>query len=61
MLLNAHYEEIDFTLAALKGAAGWRLTVDTARGLIEPDEPLLEPGLSMMLPARTLLLYRAER
>ncbi len=41
------------------GAGG--CIVDTARGLIEPREPPAQSGAAMSLPARSLLLYEAER
>ena len=61
ILLNAHHENIGFKLAALESVVGWKLIVDTARDLIEPDEPPVEPGVSVTLPARSLLLYEAAR
>ncbi len=57
VLMNAHYEDVDFKMAAPNGVAGWRLVIGTARGLIEPDEPAAGPGASVTLPARALLLY----
>ena len=59
--MNAHYEDVEFTLPLLERVRGWRLGVDTARGLIEPDEPLVEPGSSLQVRARSLLLYEARR
>jgi len=61
VLMNAHYEDVDFKLAAPNGVAGWRLVVDTARGLIEPEEPPAGPGTSATLPGRALLLYESVR
>ncbi len=61
MLLNAHYEDVRFKLPTLKGALGWRLKVDTALGLIEPDGPPVAPGATLTMPARALLVYEAER
>jgi isoamylase len=60
LLTNSHAEEIAFELAAPKSIAGWRLLIDTARGLIEPDEPPATPGATIQLPARSLLLYEGQ-
>lgn len=61
ILTNAHSEDLSFKLSAPKGVTGWRLLADTARGLVEPDEPLIKPSVSVTLPARALLLYEARR
>ena len=61
ILTNSHSEELDFKLVAPCGISGWRLLVDTARGLVEPDEPGIEPSAVIALPARALLLYEGAR
>jgi isoamylase len=61
LLTNSHTEELSFKLDAPKSVTGWQLLVDTARGVIEPDEPAAKPGKSVALPARALLLYEAKR
>jgi glycogen operon protein len=61
LLTNSHSEELSFKLGAPKSFAGWQLLVDTARGVIEPDEPTVELGESVALPARALQLYEARR
>jgi hypothetical protein len=60
-LTNAHSEELSFKLAAPSGLAGWRLLVDTARGVIEPEEAATSPGANVTLPARALLLFEGVR
>jgi len=60
ILMNAHYEIVDVKIPALRSAVGWRLIVDTARGMIDPGEPPIKPGTSIALPARSLLLFEAE-
>jgi glycogen operon protein len=60
ILINAHYEGVEFKLAGLRRNASWRALVDTARGLIEPGDPPAGPGEALSVPARTLLLYQAE-
>jgi isoamylase len=57
ILMNAHYEDVDFKLPPLTGVAGWRLLVDTARGLVEPHEPPIKSGASLKVPARAFYLY----
>jgi isoamylase len=61
ILTNSHSEELSFKVGASGGISGWRLLVDTARGLIEPDEPITGPGAAVTLPARALLLYEGVR
>jgi glycogen operon protein len=61
LLTNSHSEELSFKLGAPKSFAGWQLLVDTARGVIEPDEPTVKLGESVALPARALQLYEATR
>jgi len=59
ILTNSHSEDLRFKLAAPKSITSWRLLADTARGLIEPDQPHVKPGATVTLPARALLLYEA--
>jgi len=61
ILMNAHYEDVKFELPVLRSVAGWRLLVDTARGLIEPGEPPIGSDAPFTVPARSLLLCEAER
>ncbi len=61
LLTNSHSEELSFRLNAPQAVTGWQLLVDTARGVIEPHEPAVDPGGSVALPARALLLYEAKR
>lgn len=61
ILLNSHHDEIKFATPAPQVIAGWRLIVDSAHGLIEPDNPILEPGAELMLPARGVLLLEGRR
>lgn len=61
ILTNAQSEELSFKLAVPSGYVGWRLLVDTARGVVEPDEPPAELGATVTLPARALLLFEGVR
>jgi glycogen operon protein len=61
ILTNSHFEEIPFKLGTPARISGWRLLVDTARGVVEPDDPPAEPGASITLPPRALLLYEGVR
>jgi glycogen operon protein len=60
-LFNSHHDDIAFKTPAPQVATGWRLVVDSARGLIEPDEPLHRPGTEVALPARAVLLFEGRR
>jgi len=61
ILTNSHSEELSFHLRDPAGISGWRLLVDTARGLIEPDETASRPGGAVTLAARGLFLYQGVR
>jgi glycogen operon protein len=61
LLTNSHSEDLSFELAAPTGIASWRLLVDTARGVIEPDDNPIAPGATVTLPARTLFLFEGKR
>lgn len=61
MMLNAHHDDLPFQLAAPHAVSGWRLIVDSAKGLVEPEEPLLSPGATTTLPGRGVLLYEGRR
>ena len=57
LLANAHHESLSFRLPSPKAAQQWRVLVDTANGLIEPAAPPAQPGASIDLSDRTLLLF----
>jgi hypothetical protein len=57
--MNAHYEDIDFKISPARNVAGWRLLVDSGRGLVEPKEPPVSASVS--LPSRALMLFEASR
>src|SRR5690606_19387952 len=61
MMLNAHHDDLPFQLAAPHAVSGWRLIVDSAKGLVEPEEPLLSPGTTTTLPGRGVMLYEGQR
>ena len=61
ILTNSHSEQLDFKLGAPSGIGGWRLLVDTARALIEPDEPVAQINAVIALPERVLVLYEGVR
>jgi isoamylase len=61
LLANAHHDALSFRLPSPKSALQWRLLVDTASGLIEPQTPLLQAGVDTNLPAHTLLLFEGVR
>jgi glycogen operon protein len=61
ILLNSHHDDIKFSTPAIQVVAGWRLIVDSAQGLIEPVNPMLEPGAELTLPARGVLLLEGRR
>ena len=61
ILTNSHSEQLVFKLGAPPGIGGWRLLVDTARALIEPDEPVAQTNAVIALPGRGLVLYEGVR
>jgi glycogen operon protein len=58
---NAYHEGVSFKVPAPAGMKTWRLLVDTARGLVEPFEPLVEGGIEVIVPGRSQLLFEAQR
>jgi isoamylase len=59
LLFNAHHEDVEFTLPTGDGPA-WRVRVDTASGVLPPDEapPITESTLHVH--CRTLVLLSRE-
>ncbi len=60
LLLNAYHDDVQFRLPHPHIVTGWRLIVDSGRGLIEPDEPILAPGADSVLTQRNVLLYEGR-
>jgi isoamylase len=60
ILLNAHHEAVEYRTPRPRVVLEWRLLADSARGLIEPNEPGIGHGATVTLPARSVLLYEAH-
>jgi glycogen operon protein len=56
ILASAWHDPLPFTLPE-EGGCRWRLRVDSARGLIDPEEEARPGGGSVELEGRTLLLF----
>jgi isoamylase len=61
LFANAYHEGVSFKIPAPSGMKTWRLLVDTARGLLEPPEPLVHGGTEVVVPGRSQLLFEARR
>ncbi|MEZ5818754.1 MAG: glycogen debranching protein GlgX [Hyphomicrobiaceae bacterium] len=61
LLINAYHDDVKFRLPHPQVVTGWRLIVDSGRGLIEPNEAIQEPGAGSVLPQRSVLLYEGRR
>ncbi|MGD2140722.1 MAG: glycogen debranching protein GlgX [Burkholderiales bacterium] len=60
ILMNAHHEAVPFCLPQQQVRA-WKIVIDTAEGLIEPDVPAQPAGEMFHLQGRSLLLLRAQQ
>ncbi|WP_308917821.1 glycogen debranching protein GlgX [Jannaschia sp. LMIT008] len=58
MMLNAHHDDVDFTLPTVPGGSAWSLLVDTTEAETEPASH--PAGLATALPGRSLRLYVLE-
>jgi isoamylase len=61
LLTNASHVDVPYESPRPDGIGQWRLLVDTARGLIEPGEPVRAKGMKIDVPARSLLLFQGGR
>jgi glycogen operon protein len=57
LLLNAYHEDLEYRTPRPTPVLEWRLLADSARGLIEPNEPAIGHGAVVTLPARSVLLF----
>jgi isoamylase len=57
LLLNGHYEPVDFCLPP-EGNDQWTVVVDTASGEVDGGERMVTAGETFEVPARSLLLLR---
>ncbi|WP_088347172.1 MULTISPECIES: glycogen debranching protein GlgX [Rhodomicrobium] len=60
ILLNAYHEDLEYRTPQPKVIMEWRLAADSARGLIEPEEPAIGHGAVIKLPARSVLLFEGR-
>jgi glycogen operon protein len=61
ILLNAHHETVPFRLPDHDVAPAWLTLVDTAEGLIEPEDAFRTPGEMFDLPARSLFMFKVDK
>jgi glycogen operon protein len=57
VLVNAHYEAVEFKLPAQPEDARWVLRVDTTNAAFEAEERACAPGDSYSLQGRALALF----
>jgi isoamylase len=60
ILLSAYHEDLEYRTPRPTPLLEWRLLADSARGLIEPDEPAVPHGAAVTLPARSVLLFEGR-
>jgi glycogen operon protein len=60
MLLNAYHEDLEYRTPPSRAILEWRLLADSARGIIEPNEPSIGHGGVVTLPARGVLLFEGR-
>ncbi len=60
LLMSSHFEDVDFNLGEVRANASWKLLVDTARGLVEPNEAAVPENSTVTLPPRSLFLFEAD-
>jgi isoamylase len=59
VLVNAHYEAVEFKLPAQPEDARWALRLDTTNAQFEKEERVLAPGDTYALQGRALALFEA--
>jgi isoamylase len=59
VLVNAHYETVEFKLPAQPEDARWALRVDTTNAKFEKEERVFAPGDTYALQGRALALFEA--
>ena len=59
ILVNAHYEAVEFKLPAQPEDARWRLRIDTTNAKFEKEERVFAPGDTYALQGRALALFEA--
>jgi glycogen operon protein len=59
VMVNAHYEAVEFKLPAQPEGARWKLRIDTTNAKFETEERVLAPGDTYALQGRALALFEA--
>jgi glycogen operon protein len=59
VMVNAHYEAVEFKLPAQPEGARWKLRIDTTNAKFETQERVLAPGDTYALQGRALALFEA--
>jgi len=58
VLCNGHFEDVSHVMPDFGESTQWKLLADTFRGVTEPDEPAIGGGRSVIIPARSALLFQ---
>ncbi|NJP43541.1 glycogen debranching protein GlgX [Actinacidiphila epipremni] len=61
VMLNSHYEPVEFTLPARPYGDTWRIAVDTAAGAEARDETEFKAGATLTVPSRATLVLTTPR
>ncbi len=60
IILNAHYEPLDFIVPEIDSRDAWLMELDTARGWVDEAGETYEAGESISVEARSLVVLRCE-
>jgi glycogen operon protein len=58
--MNAHHEPIEMKTPALAAVSAWRCLACSARGVIDPDDPLIAAGQRYLQPERAIRLFEGR-
>lgn len=61
IIMNAHWEPVEFTLPASSGGGGWVLEINTADSRASTDGIALAGGQHFVVAPRSLVLFKQER
>ena len=58
IIFNAHHESLQYSLPSEKCGDGWKKIIDTSNGFIGEEDEIFEPGSSIQVQSRSVMVLR---
>ena len=61
IIINAFHDQMSFRMPAPQPVQSWRCVADSGRGVIEPNDEPVAPGVDLPVAERAVLLFEGRQ